>query len=76
MDFLKHSPKPLLAYMERHRLSQADFGKRIGASQAAVSLWVTGRGRMSIKRASVIERRTKREIRSRDLFPKFFEEAG
>ena len=72
MDVLRHCPKPLLDYMERHGLSQAAFGKRIGASQAAVSLWVTQKGTMSMKRAADIERRSKKEIKRKDLFPRLF----
>ncbi len=72
MDVFRHCPKPLLAYMKRHGLSQAAFGKRIGASQAAVSLWVTKKGRMDVKRADGIERRTRGEIKRQDLFPRLF----
>lgn len=76
VDVLRHCPKPLVKYMARHGLSQAEFGRRIGASQAAVSLWLTGKGRMSVKRAAKIEKRLKGEISRRDLFPKFFEDAA
>lgn len=66
-----HSPKPLIAYMRRHKLTQQEFASRVGYSQAAVNQWVNGKRSMSIRTAEDLERRSEGEIKVRALFPKF-----
>jgi DNA-binding transcriptional regulator YdaS (Cro superfamily) len=64
--------KIIMAYMKRHRLSQKEFGKRVGTSQSMVSQWLTGRRPIGAERAVAIERRTKGEISCEDLLPNVF----
>lgn len=68
---LLHSPRPIVAYMRRHSLTQQEFAARIEKSQAAVSQWITGSRGMSIRTAEQIEEKTDGEIKVRALFPKF-----
>lgn len=65
-----HSPKPILAYMKRHGLTQDDFADRMGYSQSAVSQWLNGRKSISIRTAERLEKRSDGEIKVRALFPK------
>lgn len=71
-DVMKHSPRPLREYMKRHNLTQHEMADRIGASQAAISMWLLGTTKMSVKRAADIEKRTGGEITRQALLPRLF----
>lgn len=66
------SAAPITAYLKRHGMTQSDFAKLIGVSDAAVSQWLAGTKGMKVKTAARIEKRTKREVQIRSLFPQMF----
>lgn len=67
------SADPIRAYIESRAITQKDFAKLAGVSDSAVSQWLAGTKGMDMRTAARIEKRTKREIVVRALFPKFFE---
>ncbi|MDZ4282800.1 MAG: helix-turn-helix domain-containing protein [Hydrogenophaga sp.] len=56
-------------YLQRHRLTQAAFGRRLSppVSQGKVNHWINGTRRVSLAEALQIERVTGGEIRPCDL---------
>lgn len=68
------------AYLEKHRLSQAQFAEKIGVTQGAVWQWIQwldnpNKGtRMSAEKAKEIEDRTEGEITRHDLRPDIYQE--
>lgn len=72
MDVMQHSPKPIVAYMKRYGLTQSQFAELVGASQSAVSQWLQGKTRISVRRGKLIEERTGGGVRKSKLFPKLF----
>lgn len=56
-------------YLEKHSLSQAEFGKRVGVSQGMVWQWLKGKRPISPTSAIQIERATSGEIARADLRP-------
>jgi DNA-binding transcriptional regulator YdaS (Cro superfamily) len=56
------------AYLAKHKLSQKQFGERIGVSAGAVWQWLNGYARMSGEKAEEIVRTTHGEITQRDLW--------
>ena len=73
---VSHSPAPIIAYLERHQLSQTDFADLIGKSQSAVSQWLKKKKGIGIKTAERIERKTKGEITITALYPRLFAKAA
>ena len=64
------------AYQKKHRLSQEQFGKKIGVSQGLVWQWLDGRTLITAERAVRIERRTAGEITRQELRPDIFEKVS
>ena len=65
----------IVAYLEKHGLSQEQFAGKIGVTQGAVWQWVNGMTRVSPARAKEIEEKTKGEIKRHDLRPDIFDRA-
>jgi transcriptional regulator with XRE-family HTH domain len=53
-------------WLQEHEVSQEEFGKRIGASQGAVSRLITGKREPGRAMANAIERETAGAIRAAD----------
>ena len=64
--------RAILNYMERHGLTQTDFGRRIGVSQGMVWQWLNGYRPIGAERAVAIEKKTRGEIKRRHLRPDIF----
>lgn len=62
------------AYLEKHGISQQDFADRLGVSQALVAQWISGRSRVTPRRAPHVVRVTEGEITRETLFPELFAE--
>lgn len=62
----------LTDYLQKHRLSQAQFAERLGVSQGMVWQWLAGRSRVTAERAVQIETATRKAVRARDLRPDLF----
>jgi len=60
------------AYLKKHELSQGEFGKLVGVSQARVSQWIEAGTGFTVDRVKAIVRATKGEIAAHDLMPKTF----
>lgn len=60
------------AYLDRHGLSQEQFGKFIGVSQGLVWQWLNGRTQITAEMANAIEEKTKGAIKRRELRPDLF----
>lgn len=58
--------------MKRHRLTQAEFGRRVGVSQGQVGHWLAGRVRITAERAKQISTVTGEEVPSHELRPDIF----
>jgi transcriptional regulator with XRE-family HTH domain len=58
----------LTEYLERHKLSQNDFGRRIGAATGTVSRWVTGARRPSLRWLIAIEAGTQGWVTMEDFY--------
>jgi len=56
-------------YLEKHSLSQAEFGKRVGVTQGMVWQWLQGKRPVSPTSAIQIERATDGEIGRAELRP-------
>jgi DNA-binding transcriptional regulator YdaS (Cro superfamily) len=59
------------SYMEKHSLTQEEFGRLVDVTQAMVSLWLSGEP-VSPERARVIEKKTRGAISRMDLRPDVF----
>lgn len=62
----------IVSYMERHNLSQAGFGAKVGVSQGMVWQWLSGYRPIGAERAVEIEKRTRGEIKRHELRPDLF----
>ena len=62
----------IVSYMTRHRLSQAEFGAKVGVSQGMVWQWLSGYRPIGAERAVEIEKRTRGEITRQQLRPDIF----
>lgn len=60
------------AYLDKHRLSQEQFGKLLGKSQGLVWQWLNGRTQITAEMANTIEERTKGAIKRHELRPDLF----
>ena len=63
------------AYLEKHKLSQEQFGRKVGVTQGAVWQWINGRVQVDPKRAIKIERATRGQIKRHELRPDLYEPA-
>lgn len=52
----------LSRYLREEKLSQAQFGARVGVSQRAVSYWIAGKVKPSLAIAARIERATEERV--------------
>lgn len=68
-----HDPSPIATYLERQGITQKEFAELVGVSQSIVSQWLSGERGIAIHTAHRLQKRTKREITVRALFPKLFE---
>ena len=59
----------LSAYLEREKLSGADFAKKLGLHSETVRLWLKGISRPSNPQYDAIERETGGEVRPDDFRP-------
>lgn len=59
----------LSAYLEREKLSGADFAKKLGLHSETVRLWLKGISRPSNPQYDAIERATDGEVRPDDFRP-------
>lgn len=57
----------LATYLEKEKLSDAEFGRRIGAHRTRVWIWRTGRGSPRAGVIAVIEKVTNGAVRASDL---------
>ena len=64
------------AYLEKHKLSQKEFGDRIGVSQGLVWQWLEGKTRVDPKHFNNIEEKTEGEVTRRDCRPDIFGAVG
>jgi len=60
-------------YLEKHRISQDEFGSMIGVTQGAVSQWLAGSIKISAERAVDIEKATKGEVKREEIRPDIFD---
>lgn len=58
----------LAEYLDRHKLSQNEFGRRIGAAGGTVSRWTTGRRRPTLELMMKIERATGGWVTAKEFF--------
>lgn len=66
----------LKKYLERKKLTQAQFAKQVGVSQGAVCQWISGKSRITAERAKEIEEKTKKAIKRHELRPDLFSKAA
>lgn len=64
--------KQLEAYIKKHKMKQADFGRRVGVTQGMVWQWIHGKRAVGPVRAHRIVAATNGEITLHDLRPDVF----
>ena len=62
----------IASYIQRHGLTQAAFGAKVGASQGMVWQWLSGYRPVSPEAAVRIEKGTAGEIKRQQLRPDIF----
>lgn len=72
MAIKKRKVREVRAYIEKHQLTQEDFGRMVGVSQGMVWQWIEGKRAVSPRRARRIFEATNGEISLHTLCPDVF----
>ena len=62
----------LSAYFTKYKVSQTEFGKRIGVTQGMVWQWLNNERRVSAEKVLAIEEATNGEVSRHDIRPDIY----
>lgn len=64
--------KPLKKYLKEHQLNQTQFAEKVGVNQGLVSMWLSGKVRMTPEWVLQVEKVTERELSRYELRPDIY----